>query len=207
MGGDEVYSRLQSHLGIGNDETTEDGMVTLEHLECNAACDMAPVMMVNWEFFDQTTPQRACEVVDALRAGEEVTATRGARVVTWQQAERVLAGFPDGRADEGPTSGAHLAARAADRRPSVAGARPTRPTSADDDARGLLEGDAVTDMLTPVLTANWGDERAWKIGNYERRGGYSAPAHGAADGARRGRLGGQGLRAARSRRRGLPDRA
>jgi NADH-quinone oxidoreductase subunit E len=62
-------------------------------------------MMVNWEFFDQTTPQRACEIVDALRAGEEVTATRGARVVTWQQAERVLAGFPDGRADEGPTSG------------------------------------------------------------------------------------------------------
>ena len=29
-------------------------------------------------------------------------------------------------------------------------------------------------VLTPVLTANWGDERAWKIGNYERRGGYSA---------------------------------
>lgn len=105
MGGDEVYARLQDHLGIGNDETTDDGKITLEHLECNAACDFAPVMMVNWEFFDQTTPRRACEIVDALRAGEEVTATRGARVVTWQQAERVLAGFPDGRADEGPTSG------------------------------------------------------------------------------------------------------
>jgi NADH-quinone oxidoreductase subunit F len=32
----------------------------------------------------------------------------------------------------------------------------------------------VTDPITPVLTANWGDERAWKITNYERRGGYSA---------------------------------
>ena len=105
VGGDEVYSRLQDHLGIGNDETTEDGAVTLEHLECNAACDMAPVMMVNWEFFDQTTPRRACEIVDALRAGEEVTATRGARVVTWQQAERVLAGFSDTRANEGVTAG------------------------------------------------------------------------------------------------------
>ena len=30
----------------------------------------------------------------------------------------------------------------------------------------------MTDVLTPVLTANWGDDRAWKIGNYERRGGY-----------------------------------
>ena len=104
MGGDEVFSRLQDHLGIGNDETTDDGVITLEHLECNAACDLAPVMMVNWEFFDNTTPQRATEIVDDLRAGREITSTRGARVCTWRQAERVLAGFPDGRADEGPTS-------------------------------------------------------------------------------------------------------
>ena len=106
MGGDEVYAKLQDHLGIGNDETTDDGKITLEHLECNAACDFAPVMMVNWEFFDNTTPERACDVVDALRAGEPVQATRGARVCTWREAERVLAGFSDNRADEGPTSGA-----------------------------------------------------------------------------------------------------
>jgi NADH-quinone oxidoreductase subunit E len=105
MGGDEVYSALQDHLGIGNDETTDDGLITLEHLECNAACDFAPVMMVNWEFFDNTTPQNARDVVDALRAGEEISSTRGARVCTWKQAERVLAGFPDGRADEGPAAG------------------------------------------------------------------------------------------------------
>ncbi len=104
MGGDEVYAKLQDHLGIGNDETTADGKITLEHLECNAACDLAPVMMVNWEFFDNTTPERAVQVVDQLRSGAEVTATRGARVCTWKEAERVLAGFPDGRADEGPTS-------------------------------------------------------------------------------------------------------
>ena len=59
MGGDEVFARLQDHLGIGNDETTEDGQITLEHLECNAACDFAPVMMVNWEFFDNMTPESA----------------------------------------------------------------------------------------------------------------------------------------------------
>ena len=61
MGGDEVYSRLQSHLGIGNDETTDDGLVTLEHIECNAACDFAPVVMVNWEFFDNQPPASARE--------------------------------------------------------------------------------------------------------------------------------------------------
>ncbi len=32
----------------------------------------------------------------------------------------------------------------------------------------------MTDTLTPVLTANWGDERAWRLTNYERRGGYQA---------------------------------
>ena len=104
VGGDEVFAALQDHLEIGNDETTADGKITLEHIECNAACDLAPVMMVNWEFFDNTTPEIAKDVVDRLRAGEDVTATRGARVCTWKEAERVLAGFPDGRADEGPTS-------------------------------------------------------------------------------------------------------
>jgi NADH-quinone oxidoreductase subunit E len=104
MGGDEVYARLQDYLGIGNDETTEDGKITLEHVECNAACDFAPVMMINWEFFDNTTPEKAIEVVDQIRAGAEVQSTRGARVCTWKEAERVLAGFPDGRADEGPTA-------------------------------------------------------------------------------------------------------
>ena len=105
MGGDEVYAKLQDHLGIGNDETTDDGMITLEHLECNAACDFAPVMMVNWEFFDNTTAERPARWSTQLRAGETVTATRGARVCTWREAERVLAGFSDDRADEGPTAG------------------------------------------------------------------------------------------------------
>jgi NADH-quinone oxidoreductase subunit E len=62
------------------------------------------VMMVTWEFFDNTTPDKAIEVVDQLRAGVEVQSTRGARVCTWREAERVLAGFPDERADEGPTA-------------------------------------------------------------------------------------------------------
>ena len=105
VGGDDVFARLQDHLGIGNDETTEDGQITLEHVECNAACDYAPVVMVNWEFFDNQTPESACALVDRLRAGERVQATRGATIGSWREAERVLAGFPDGKADEGVTAG------------------------------------------------------------------------------------------------------
>jgi NADH-quinone oxidoreductase subunit E len=129
MGGDMVFDRLQRHLGVGNDETTDDGAITLEHLECNAACDYAPVMMVNWEFFDNMTPESACAVVDRLRAGEEVLPTRGARVGTWKEAERILAGYPDGRADEGPTSGppSQLGLRIARDRGWSAPAKPERP--------------------------------------------------------------------------------
>ena len=107
MGGDAIYATLTEHLGIGHDETTEDGAITLERIECNAACDYAPVMMVNWEFFDQQTPESAREVVDRLSAGEAVAPTRGAsRVCTFKEVERVLAGFDDGRADEGVGAGA-----------------------------------------------------------------------------------------------------
>ena len=105
MGGDAIFEHLKDHLDIGNDETTEDGKVTLEHIECNAACDYAPVMTVNWEFMDNMTPQSATELVDDLRGGKEVTSTRGPRVCTWREAERVLAGFPDDLADEGPAAG------------------------------------------------------------------------------------------------------
>ena len=105
MGGDVIFERLKDHLDVGNDETTEDGKVTLEHIECNAACDYAPVMMVNWEFMDNMTPQTAIELVDDLRSGAEVHSSRGPRVVTWRQAERVLAGFPDGLANDGPAAG------------------------------------------------------------------------------------------------------
>jgi NADH-quinone oxidoreductase subunit E len=106
LGGDAIFDELSDHLGVGNDETTPDGAVTLERIECNAACDYAPVMMVNWEFFDNQTPDSATEVVDRLRAGDEVAPTRGATsVCTFKQMSRVLAGFPDGRAHEGVGAG------------------------------------------------------------------------------------------------------
>ncbi len=104
LGGDAIFERLCSHLDVGNDETTADGAITLERIECNAACDFAPVMTVNWEFFDQQTPASATELVDALRTGETVVSPRGATITSWREAERVLAGFEDGRVDEGPAA-------------------------------------------------------------------------------------------------------
>ena len=94
MGGDAILESLENHLGLGAGETTADGRVTLEHIECNAACDYAPVIMVNWEFFDNHTPGSARDLVDSLRAGEPVTPTRGAPLCTFKDTARILAGFP-----------------------------------------------------------------------------------------------------------------
>jgi NADH-quinone oxidoreductase subunit E len=107
MGGDVIMAALKEHTGITEQNgVTDDGKVSLEHIECNAACDFAPVVMVNWEFFDNQTPESARSLVDSLRSGESVAPTRGANsVCTWKEAERVLAGFYDGRADEGAAAG------------------------------------------------------------------------------------------------------
>jgi NADH-quinone oxidoreductase subunit E len=106
MGGDAIFDSLEEHLGVGHDETTEDGKITLERVECNAACDYAPVLMVNWEFFDNQTPASARDVVDQLRAGAAVAPSRGAgSVATFKEVSKVLAGFNDGRANEGVGAG------------------------------------------------------------------------------------------------------
>ena len=106
MGGDAIWEAVSAHLGIGHDETTPDGKITLERVECNAGCDYAPVVMANWEFFDNQTPESVLALVDALRAGKAVSPTRGAdTVATFKEVSRVLAGFHDGRAIEGNTGG------------------------------------------------------------------------------------------------------
>ncbi|MFG3420038.1 NADH-quinone oxidoreductase subunit NuoE [Micromonospora sp. NPDC047730] len=106
LGGQEVYDTLAEHLGVGHDETTTDGKITLEHAECLAACDYGPVMTVNYDFFDGVDPQTALGVVDELRAGGRPMPTRGARLCTLKEMAVQLAGFADERegavADGGP---------------------------------------------------------------------------------------------------------
>ncbi|MEU5420245.1 NADH-quinone oxidoreductase subunit NuoE [Streptomyces sp. NPDC001407] len=106
LGGDAIFDALRRHLGVDNGGTTDDGKVTLEHIECNAACDFAPVVMVNWEFFDNQTVESAKALVDDLRAGRTVEPTRGAPLCTYKETARILAGFPDPRPGAVEASGA-----------------------------------------------------------------------------------------------------
>ncbi|MDM7488836.1 NADH-quinone oxidoreductase subunit NuoE [Rhodococcus sp. CSLK01-03] len=159
MGGDEILEALQQHLGqrpaAGTDsdpgsDTPPDardesaGSVTLERLECNAACDFAPVVMVNWEFFDHQTPDSARALVDDLRAGRPVTPTRGAPLCTFRQTARILAGFPDERpgavAAGGSAGAASLAGLRIARERGMRAPEPDHPSGPDPAAGPRPEG-------------------------------------------------------------------
>jgi NADH-quinone oxidoreductase subunit E len=106
MGGDAIFAALKDHLGVENDGVTADGKVSREHIECNAACDYAPVVMANWEFYDNQDVSSAKELVDSMRKGTPKPPTRGPdSLVTWKEASAVLAGINDGKANEGIQAG------------------------------------------------------------------------------------------------------
>lgn len=102
LGGDAVWDAVSAGAGAGHDEVSPDGLFDLERIECQAACTHAPVMTVDWEFFDRVTPTGALAVLEALRAGEEVRSTRGPAVRGFRAAERTISGIDDdGLAHEG----------------------------------------------------------------------------------------------------------
>src|SRR4051794_24931140 len=100
LGGDKAFQALSEYLGVGHDETTPDGTITLEHAECLAACDYAPVMTVNYEFFDQVNDDTALKLVKQLQNGERPQPSRGTRLCTLKEMAVQLAGFADDRGDE-----------------------------------------------------------------------------------------------------------
>src|SRR5690606_28009731 len=85
QGGDRTFQALKDYLGVDHEETTEDGTVTLEHAECLAACDYAPVMTVNYEYFDRVQADEALRIVRELRQGKRPQPTRGARLCTFKE--------------------------------------------------------------------------------------------------------------------------
>jgi len=139
QGGDRTYEALQERLGVGHEETTSDGLFTLEHAECLAACDYGPVMTVNYEYFDRMQAEDALALVEALRNGERPQPTRGARLCTFKEISLQLAGFADERpgavAEGGPGDPTLAGARLAERHGIVvAGFDPDTPITSSAPA-------------------------------------------------------------------------
>jgi NADH-quinone oxidoreductase subunit E len=147
LGGDKSFQALSELLGVGHDETTADGRITLEHAECLAACDYAPVMTVNYEFFDKVDADQAVEIVSQLQKGERPQPTRGPRLCTFKEISAQLAGWADerdgavgeGLAAEPTLAGNRLAERFGI---SVSGFDPNTPIGHRDD-KGTGPGNTV----------------------------------------------------------------
>jgi NADH-quinone oxidoreductase subunit E len=69
VGGEELFEHACKSLGLGNKQVSEDGLISLEEVECMGACSWAPAIQVNYDFFHQVTPERFDQLMDALRDG------------------------------------------------------------------------------------------------------------------------------------------
>ena len=69
-GGEQILDHCASKLGIGNKQTTPDGMFSLEEVECIGACSWAPAAQVNYDFHENLTPEKMDKILEAYRKKE-----------------------------------------------------------------------------------------------------------------------------------------
>ncbi len=67
-GADEVIAHAKQKLGIGEKQTTADGLFSFEQVECIGACSWAPAMQVNYDFYENLTPEKVDEILDRLKS-------------------------------------------------------------------------------------------------------------------------------------------
>jgi NADH-quinone oxidoreductase E subunit len=68
-GGQELLEHAETSLNVKPGTTSDDGVFTLEEVECVATCGEAPCLAVNWRYFGKVTPQRFDSLMDDLQAG------------------------------------------------------------------------------------------------------------------------------------------
>jgi NADH-quinone oxidoreductase subunit E len=71
-GSDGIVKACEKHLGVHMGESTDDGMFTLMEVECLGACVNAPMVQVNDDYYEDLTPERMVEMLDAMKAGKPV---------------------------------------------------------------------------------------------------------------------------------------
>ena len=100
-GAAEVFEAAQEAAGITHgEERSADGLFTVHEEECLGACDAAPVVQVDFANHDRVTPERVVELVEALRAGDVPTPSRGRAPKDFREASRILAGGSGGSRSE-----------------------------------------------------------------------------------------------------------
>jgi NADH:ubiquinone oxidoreductase subunit E len=72
LGGERIAHHLEERLGVHPGEISEDGLFTIKHVECMAACGGAPAIQVNGLYFENMTPESLDRLIEDLRAGKEL---------------------------------------------------------------------------------------------------------------------------------------
>lgn len=65
-GGEQIFDAFKKKYGIGHNQTTPDGKISLEEVECMGACGGAPMIAINEDFFENLTLEAAENLVAAL---------------------------------------------------------------------------------------------------------------------------------------------
>ena len=68
LGGEELLHHVEDVLGVKAGNTTDDGLFTVEDVECIAACTEAPCLQVNYRYWHRITHDQFDQLVDDLRA-------------------------------------------------------------------------------------------------------------------------------------------
>ena len=71
-GSDGITGACKKKLGVGLREVTDDGLFSVIEVECLGACANAPMVQINDSYYEDLTPERMAEIIDQLRAGEDV---------------------------------------------------------------------------------------------------------------------------------------
>ena len=66
-GGEELLDHCKKKLGIGHKGTTQDGLFSLEEVECIGACSWAPAVQVNYDFHENLTIEKMDQVLDEYK--------------------------------------------------------------------------------------------------------------------------------------------
>jgi NADH-quinone oxidoreductase subunit E len=70
-GAEELYHHAENTLGIGHKQVTEDGLFSLEEVECMGACSWAPAIQVNYDFHHNVTNESLTALLDEIRKSRQ----------------------------------------------------------------------------------------------------------------------------------------
>ena len=69
-GANAVADAVMEELGIGDNETTADGLFSLSLVSCLGCCSLAPVMMINEDTYGSLTPEKVVKILRDIKAKE-----------------------------------------------------------------------------------------------------------------------------------------